>query len=70
MKKMDCNIPDLKTKVLISYAFNAQLIWVFVFAYAEMQFSQVAAQMVSFFGEEFSMLIKFYLVEGNLQYSE
>ena len=39
----DCTIRVAKTKALISCAVTAQLICVFVFAYAKIRFSHVAA---------------------------
>ena len=43
-KKRDSTIRVVKTKMLISCAFTAQLICVFVFAYADCWFSNAAAQ--------------------------
>ena len=42
-KKRDCTILVAKTKTLISFAVTAKLICVFVFAYAKIRFSHVAA---------------------------
>ena len=44
-KQRDCTIQVAKTKALISFAVTAKLICVFVFAYAKIQFSHVAAQL-------------------------
>ena len=44
-KKRDCTIRVAKTKTLISFAVTAKLICVFVFAYAKIRFSHVAAQL-------------------------
>ena len=44
---MDCTICVAKTKALISFAVTAKLICVFVFAYAKIRFSHVAAPIVS-----------------------
>ena len=44
-KKRKCTICVAKTKALISFAVNAKLICVFVFAYADCWFSHEAAQM-------------------------
>ena len=44
-KKGDCTIYVAKTKALISCAVTAQLICVFVFAYAKVRFSHDEAQM-------------------------
>ena len=44
-KKRDCTIRVAKTKTLISFAVTAKLICVFVFAYAKIRFSHVAAHM-------------------------
>ena len=41
---MDCTICEAKTKVLISWAVNAQLICAFVFPYAKSRFSHDTAQ--------------------------
>ena len=41
----DCTIRKAKTKALISYAVTAQLISVFVFAYAKIRFSHNEAHM-------------------------
>ena len=46
-KQRDCTIRVAKTKSLISFAVTAKLICVFVFAYAKIRFSHVAAQIVS-----------------------
>ena len=43
----DCTIDVAKTKALISCAITAQLLCVFVFAYAKSRFSQNEAQIVS-----------------------
>ena len=43
--KQYCTIPVAKTKALISFAFTAKLICVFVFAYADCWFSHAAAQL-------------------------
>ena len=43
-KERDCSIRVAKTKALISFAVTAKLICVFVFAYAKIRFSHVAAQ--------------------------
>ena len=43
-KYRDCTIRVAKTKALISFAVTAKLICVFVFAYAKIRFSHVAAQ--------------------------
>ena len=43
---MDCTICKAKTKALISCAVTAQLICVFVFAYAKSRFSHNKAQMI------------------------
>ena len=43
-KWRDCTIYVAKTKVLISCAVNAQLVWVFVFTYAKSWFSHDVAQ--------------------------
>ena len=43
-KKRNCNIRVAKTKALISCAVTAQLICVFVFAYAKIRFSHDVAQ--------------------------
>ena len=48
---MDCTIPIAKTKALISCKVTAQLICVFVFAYAKSQFSHNKAQMILAFFE-------------------
>ena len=45
--KRDCTIQEAKAKALISCAVTAQLICAFVFAYAESQFSLVAAHISS-----------------------
>ena len=45
-KKRDCTIHVAKTKALISCAVTAQLICVFVFAYADCWFYHAQAQMV------------------------
>ena len=45
---MDCTIYEVKTKALISCAFNAQLIHAFVFAYAKSTFSHVMDHLLSF----------------------
>ena len=45
-KKRDCVIRVAKTKALISFAVTAKLICVFVFVFAKIRFSHVAAQMV------------------------
>ena len=45
---MDCNIRVAKTKTLISFAVNAKLIWVFVFAYAKSKFSHNEAQLYTY----------------------
>ena len=45
-KKRDCSIYVANTKVLISCEVNAQLICIFVFAYAESKFSHDAAHMM------------------------
>ena len=42
-KQRDCTIQVAKTKTLISFAVTAKLICVFVFAYAKIRFSHVAA---------------------------
>ena len=42
-KQRDCAIQVAKTKALISFAVTAKLICVFVFAYAKIRFSHVAA---------------------------
>ena len=47
-KQMNCTINIAKTKVLISFAVTAKLIWAFVFAYADCLFSN-AAVLVSWF---------------------
>ena len=44
-KKRDCTIHVVKTKVLISCVVTAQLICAFVFAWAEIRFSRIAAHM-------------------------
>ena len=44
-KQRDCTIQVAKTKALISFAVTAKLICVFVFAYAKIRFSDVAAHM-------------------------
>ena len=44
---MDCTIYVAKTKSLISCAVSAQLISIFVFAYAKSGFSHDAAQILS-----------------------
>ena len=43
---MDCSIYEAKRKVLISFAVTANLICVFVFAYAKRWFSNDAAHML------------------------
>ena len=43
-KKRDCTIRVAKAKVLFSCAVTAQLIYTFVFAYADCRFSDVVAQ--------------------------
>ena len=43
---MDCTIPIVKLKALISCAVTAQMVWVFVFAYAIIRFSHGAAHML------------------------
>ena len=48
-KQRDCTIQVAKTKALISFAVTAKLICVFVFAYAKIRFSHVAAQMYNCF---------------------
>ena len=45
-KERDCTIYVAKTKALISCAVSAQLICVFVFAYANVGFSQDRAEML------------------------
>ena len=42
-KQRDCTVQVAKTKALISFAVTAKLICVFVFAYAKIRFSHVAA---------------------------
>ena len=42
----DCTIYVAKTKALISCAVTAQLIFVFIFAYAKSRFSHDAAHMI------------------------
>ena len=46
-KKRKCTIQVAKTKALISFAVTAKLICVFVFAYAKIQFSHVAAHPIA-----------------------
>ena len=46
-KERDCTIHVAKTKALISFAVTTKLICVFVFAYAKIRFSHVAAHMTS-----------------------
>ena len=46
-KYMGCTLRVAKTKTLISFAVTAKLICVFVFAYAKIRFSHVAAQVIS-----------------------
>ena len=43
---MDCTICIAKTKALISWAVTAQLICVFIFAYAKIRFSHDEAHIV------------------------
>ena len=45
-KERDCTIGVAKTKALISFAVTTKLICVFVFAYAKIRFSHVAAHLV------------------------
>ena len=45
-KQRDCTIRVAKTKALISFAVTAKLICVFVFAYAQIRFSHVAAHII------------------------
>ena len=45
-KRRDCTIRVGKTKALISFAVTAKLICVFVFAYAKIRFSHVAAHFI------------------------
>ena len=49
-KQRDCTIQVAKTKALISFAVTAKLICVFVFAYAKIRFSPVAAQLRAYYG--------------------
>ena len=44
-KQRDCTIQVAKRKALISFALTAKLICVFVFAYAKIRFSHVAARL-------------------------
>ena len=44
-KERDCTICVVKTKALISFTVTTKLICVFVFAFAKIRFSHVAAQM-------------------------
>ena len=50
-KGRDCTIRVAKTKALISFAVTAKLICVFVFAYAKIRFSYVAAHLLQFYGK-------------------
>ena len=45
-KERDCTVRVAKMKALISFAVTAKLICVFVFAYAKIRFSHVAAQFI------------------------
>ena len=47
-KERKCTTKVAKTKALISFAATAKLICVFVFAYAKIRFSHVAAHIISF----------------------
>ena len=51
---MNCTNRVAKTKALISSAVTAQLICAFVFAYAKIRFSHVAAHLISDFQSKFS----------------
>ena len=53
-KQRDCTIQVAKTKALISFAVTAKLICVFVFAYAKIRFSHVAAHIWCSFVPNFS----------------
>ena len=46
-KQRDCTIQVAKTKALISFTVTAKLICVFVFKYAKIRFSHVAAHLIS-----------------------
>ena len=46
-KQRDCTIQVAKTKALISFAVTSKLICVFVFAYAKIRFSHVAAHFMA-----------------------
>ena len=49
-KKKNCPIRVAKTKVLISFAVTAKLIYIFVFAYADCWFSNEAAHLIDVMG--------------------
>ena len=60
-KKRDCTIYVAKTKTLISFAFTAKLICLFVFAYAKRWFSHDAAHMLNA-----GFLMMWQILIGNL----